>query len=357
MPIASETPRIGARHQLTRLGIGAGVVIPALMLLYVKVGSHGDHAWSDIFAHLRHGPYGDHWLTNVIWMVRLPRLAVVMLVGWILGAVGCAFQAVFRNALAEPYIVGVSSGAATGGALALVAGVSALHSGVGVLMAGFVGGLTSLALVYRLGRAGGRSARVSVSQLLLAGVTVSALLSALLSFILMLAGHDTNRVLGFLLGHTSDASWPKAAILAPVALVGTVLLVRSSRQLAVLSLGDAVATSLGLDPRRVVLHVLLIGTAMTSAAVGAVGIVGFVGLVAPHLARLAFGLDWRVNLPAAAAIGSGLMVVADLIAQRGLAEMAQRPGMEVNVGIVAALIGAPSLLVLLRNTAHHERVQ
>jgi iron complex transport system permease protein len=279
-----------------------------------------------------------------------------MLVGWILGAVGCAFQAVFRNALAEPYIVGVSSGAATGGALALVVGLSALNSGVGVLLAGFVGGLLSLALVYRLGRGRDRSARLSVSQLLLAGVTVSALLSALLSFILMLAGHDTNRVLGFLLGHTSDASWPKAAILAPVALIGTGLLIRASRQLAVLSLGDAVATSLGLDPRRVVLHVLLIGTAMTSAGVGAVGIVGFVGLVAPHLARLIFGLDWRVNLPASAVMGSGLMVLADLIAQRGLAELAQRPGMEVNVGIVAALIGAPSLLVLLRNTAQHERV-
>jgi iron complex transport system permease protein len=166
----------------------------------------------------------------------------------------------------------------------------------------------------------------------------------------MLAGHDTTRILGFLLGHTSDSSWTKVALLFPTLLIGLAFLYLRSRRLNALAVGEASAQRLGVDVNRLTNEILLIGTAMTAAAVGAVGIVGFIGLVAPHLARRLFGVDWRVSLPGSALMGTVVLLAADLIGQRALSEIMHRPGMEVNVGIVSALLGAPSLLILLRRS-------
>lgn len=329
------------------LFVAIPVVTFLLMMVYVRVGSHGDHGFIAIAQQILHGPRGDHYLNDVVWQIRLPRGLTVALVGAILGLVGCAFQALFRNPLADPYIVGVSSGSAVGGALALIFGFGAWLGGAGMLAAGFVGGMISLLLVYGLAR---KNRGVDVQNLLLAGVTVAALLSAVLSFILMLAGHDTTRILGFLLGHTSDSSWTKVALLFPTVLIGLAFLYSRSRRLNALAVGEASAQRLGVDVNRLTNEILLIGTAMTAAAVGAVGIVGFIGLVAPHLARRLFGVDWRVSLPASALMGTVVLLAADLIGQRALSEIMHRPGMEVNVGIVSALLGAPSLLILLRRS-------
>ena len=326
------------------LWITAGLNLLAL-IVYIRVGSHADIPVADLLKQLFAGPTGAHAANDIVWQIRLPRGLAVMLVGALLGAVGSAFQALLRNPLAEPYIVGVSSGAAVGGAMALVAGVAGFAGGLSGMFAGFLGGLAALALVFALAR---RHGQVDVSTLLLAGVAVGALLSAVLSFVLLFAGHDTNRVLGFLLGHTSDMTWQKVAALAPILIVGLAVLLRTSRALNAFALGEGTAQRLGVDVPRLSRTILIAGTAMTAAAVGAVGIVGFVGLVAPHISRRVVGVDWRKSLPMAALVGMLVMLAADLIAQRGLSMLTGKPGMEVNVGIVAAILGAPSVLVLLK---------
>jgi len=342
------TSSVSAPNRVHR-GRRALWIASALNLLalaaYIRIGSHVDIPFAEIARQILAGPEGQGAQHTIVWQIRLPRGIAVMLVGAMLGAVGSAFQALLRNPLAEPYIVGVSSGAAVGGALALVFGVAGFAGGLSGMGAGFIGGLGALALVFALAR---RHGQVDVTTLLLAGVAVGALLSALLSFILLYAGQDTNRVLGFLLGHTSDMTWAKVAALAPILLIGLSLLMATSRALNAFAMGEGTAQRLGVDVPRLSRTILVTGTAMTAATVGAVGIVGFVGLVAPHIARRTVGVDWRVSLPMAALVGMLVMLLADLIAQRGLSLLTGNPGMEVNVGIVAAILGAPSLLILLR---------
>lgn len=350
--VAEYIPLVTARALSQRarlLFIAFPVVSFLLMLVYVRIGAEGNHGTIAIAEQIFRGPTHEHSLNDVVWQLRLPRGLTVALVGAILGLVGCAFQALFRNPLADPYIVGVSSGSAVGGALALIFGFGVWLGGVGMLAAGFVGGMLSLILVYGLAR---KHRMVDVQSLLLAGVTVAALLSAVLSFILMLAGKDTTRILGFLLGHTSDSSWTKVGLLFPTLVIGLAFLYSRSRRLNALAVGEASAERLGVDVKRLTQEILVVGTAMTAAAVGAVGIVGFVGLVAPHLARRIFGVDWRVSLPGSALIGTAVMLLADLIGQRAMSIILGKDigGMEVNVGIVSALLGAPSLLILLRRS-------
>lgn len=328
--------------------------IPILLILvaglHLTSGSSGLLSLSQVLGELAKGPGHEGAANAIVWDIRLPRLLVVVLSGVSLATVGAAFQALFRNPLADPYIVGVSSGAAVGAALAVAFGFGAAFFGLGMVIAGLLTGLLSLALVRALARKRGL---VEMGTLLLAGVTVSALLSALLSLILLLAGQDSGRVLAFLLGHTSDANWPRALALVPFALIGSFWLARQGKKLNALAMGEVTARRLGVETEALGRWLLLVGTLMTAATVGAVGIVGFVGLVGPHVARRLVGVDWRRSLPAAGGVGALLMVASDLIGQRLLPALTGMAGMEVNVGIVAALLGAPSLLVLLRR----ERVE
>lgn len=314
--------------------------------VHLNVGSHGWYGPWVVLHELFRGPLADadHPMNNIIWAIRLPRVLECVCVGGILGAVGSAFQAQFRNPLAEPYVVGVSSGAAVGSALAMVLGFDAWFGGLGAAACGFTTGMLALGLVYALAsRRGG----VDVSTLLLAGVIVGALLSSILSLTILLAGQNSNEVLEMLLGTMSTASFAKDAILFGALAAGSAILVRQTRLLNAFAIGEESAARMGVDVARLRSVVLITGTAMTAAAVGAVGIIGFLGLVAPHISRRVLGVDWRYSLPGSALLGAGLLIVADLIAQRigGLFNVAMT---EVPVGIVTAIIGAPSLLILIR---------
>jgi iron complex transport system permease protein len=259
-----------------------------------------------------------------------------------LALVGSALQAVFRNPLAEPYVVGVSSGASVGGAIALVTGFGAgwtgLARGLGLMIGAFPGGLIALFFVFALAR---RRGVVNAQTLLLAGVVTGSMLNAVLTFVLTLGGMDTNQILQWLLGSMTPAFWSKDNLLTSVLLIGAGILIGFSKQLNAFALGEDTAQRLGVNVGRLKLVVLVTSTAMVSACVGACGVIGFVGLVAPHVARRTLGVDWRISL-----IGSGflasLLLIADFLAQRTL------PGGELQVGIVTAIIGAPFLLVLLR---------
>lgn len=300
---------------------------------------------STVLHELLGGPHGKNPTNLVVWQIRMPRAIACLLLGGILGTVGSAFQAQLRNPLADPYIVGVSSGAAVGGAAAVVFGFGASVGGLGTMLAGFISGLGSLALVYWLSR---RRGVVDVTSLLLAGVVIGTLLSAVLSLLLLASGRDQGVVLSWLLGSTTPAFWPQNLLLAIVLFIGGLVLFRETRKLNAFALGDEVAQRVGVDTVRLTRVVLLAGTAMTAAAVGAHGIIGFLGLVSPHISRRVFGVDWRRSLPGSMLIGMALLLLADLLSQRGVSSITGVPGMEVPVGIVTAILGAPSLLILMR---------
>lgn len=321
-----------------------GVVI--LYWVHLNVGSSTWFTPLAILNELRKGP-NDSSNSLIIWTLRLPRAMECLLVGATLGVVGSAFQAQFRNPLADPYIVGVSSGAAVGGVLSLVFGFGGWLGGLGMTLSGFAFGLGSLALVILLAQ---RRGRVDPSSLLLSGVVIGSFMSAILSVSLLAAGRDTNQVLSWLLGSMVEATWPHVIVLAVTLGIGVPILFRQTRRMNALALGEEVAQRLGVDAARLRTVILTTGTAMTAAAVGTVGIVGFLGLVAPHIARRVVGVDWRWSLPGSGLIGACLLLSSDLIAQRGVSALTGQIGLEIPVGIVTAILGAPTLLALLRKS-------
>ena len=316
-----------------------------VFLVYIGIGSFAWLTPAEVVHELLRGPYHDDANNNIVWLIRLPRGLYCLFVGGILGVVGSAFQAQLRNRLAEPYVIGVSSGAAVGGALALLLGFGSAFAGLGMSVMGFITGMLSLALVIGIARRGGVIER---GTLLLAGVLVGSLLSAVLTMVLLAAGQDTNRLLYWLMGSMSFAFFPQAGILAATLAIGFAILMAQARHLNALAFGEATAQRLGVDVRKLTRIVLVTGTAMTSVTVGTVGIIGFLGLVAPHVARRVVGVDWRWSLPASMLCGSILLILADLIAQRGLPLITHIVGQEPPVGIVTALVGAPVLLFLLK---------
>ena len=297
------------------------------------------------------GPVEGDSANTVVWAIRLPKALYCVLAGGILGVVGSAFQALFRNPLAEPYTIGVSSGAAVGGAMAQIIGLDAGLAFLGTPLLGFVGGMLSLVLVLALAR---RKSGEDTTTLLLAGVVVSSLLSAVLSVIILMSGADTNRLMRWLLGSTSPQFWERVGVLAAVLVVGITVLYPLTKRLNALAIGEVSTRRLGIDPNRLRWTVLIVGTAMAATAVGTVGAIAFLGLVAPHIARKLMGVDWRWSLPGSLAVGASLMIAADVIAQRLLPWAGQvltgkeLLATELPVGVVTALIGAPSLIMLLR---------
>jgi iron complex transport system permease protein len=303
-----------------------GAVLLALAL-YIALGGSVPLSLVEVVRQLFLGDTGEAGPNAILWRVRLPRAVACGLVGAMLGAVGCSFQALFRNPLADPYVVGVSSGAAVGGTLAVLLG---WEQGLAQPALAFVFGLGALGLVMAIGRKAGSGS----SSLLLAGVVTGAMLAAWVTLNLSLAGQDSGRVLRWLLGSTTPMFWDRVAWLAVVCV---------SRKLNAVAVSEFMAARQGVDTARVGRIVLIVGAAMVAATVGMVGMIGFVGLVAPHIARRIFGSDLRTTLPGSALIGALLLMAADVAAQR------IQPGTELPLGAVTAVLGAPFLLVLLKS--------
>lgn len=308
------------------------------VLLHLWIGGSSSIHPLELLQTILKGPRGDEPATLIVWQIRLPRIVTAVAAGALLGSVGAAFQALFRNPLAEPYIIGVSSGAALGGTLAILTGLSGVMAGLALPFFGFVGGMGALALVMALARAaGGRR----VETLLLAGVVLGSLLSALVSVTLVMAGEDTNTVLRWLMGSITPAEWSRGGILWGFLAVLLPLLWAYGRRLNALAISESAASLAGVKVKQVQTVVLVAGTAGASAAVGTCGVIPFLGLVAPHMVRRIIGEDIRILLPASALAGGGLLVLADLAAQQ------LKRGTELPVGAVTALLGAPILLWLL----------
>jgi iron complex transport system permease protein len=270
----------------------------------------------------------------IVTGIRLPRIALGALVGVALASAGTVMQGFFRNPMADPSIVGVSSGAATG-AVAVIAFPLAVP--FGLQTAAFVGGLAAAGAVYAIATENGRT---PVATLLLAGVALQTFLGAVVSYMLLHAGEGLERAVYWLMGHLHTSSWGKVGAALPVVLVGVVLLAAYARDLNVLLLGEADAHTLGIEVERTKRLLLVVSTLVTAAAVAVSGVIGFVGLVVPHVMRLIVGPDHRILLPTSALAGGAFLVAADTLARAGPAQ--------VPVGIVTAAVGAPFFLYLLR---------
>ncbi|HQP33767.1 MAG TPA: iron ABC transporter permease [Polyangiaceae bacterium] len=276
--------------------------------------------------------------------VRLPRIALAAVAGGGLAAVGVAFQAVLRNPLAEPYVLGVSGGAALGATVAIVAagGMAATALGLLVPAAALAGGLGATALVYAVARAGGSSSGASI---LLAGVIVNAIAGALITFIKTLVSASKAQELLFWLMGFLDVPSPVTLLMLVVYVgVGAAVLVADSGRMNLLSLGDEPAQHLGVDVKGLERRVYLACSLVVGAIVSVTGLIGFVGLVVPHALRRVLGPDHRVLVPVSLLAGGAMLVLCDLVSRAAF----QWLGTEPPVGAVTALVGGPVFLLLLR---------
>lgn len=270
---------------------------------------------------------------TIVVMYRLPRIMLAAIVGFALAAAGTVMQGFFRNPLADPAIIGVSSGAAVGAVLAITA---PMLLPFGLRPAAFIGGIAAAALVYVIATQDGRT---PVATLLLAGIAIQTFLGAVISYLLLHSGESMQEVVYWLMGHLHTSSWSEVAFAGPVTAILFVGLAIYARDLNVLLLGEEEAQHLGVPAERVKRILLALSSAITAVGVAVSGVIGFVGLIVPHMLRLIVGPDHRILLPTAAIGGAAFLVAADTIARTGTAEAP--------VGIITAAVGAPFFLYLL----------
>jgi iron complex transport system permease protein len=277
----------------------------------------------------------------ILWQVRAPRVVLAALVGAMLASAGSAYQGVFRNPLADPYLLGVAAGAGLGVTLA-VAYAGASSGGEVLPLAAFAGALLAVAGAYALARSVGSMAGAGV--LILAGVAVAAFMTALQTFAQQQHSETLQVVYSWILGGFDTADWRDVALIAPYVAVSSAVIVAHRRILDVLSLGDDEASALGVNVRRVRLVIVLAATAGTAAAVAVSGLIGFVGIIVPHTIRQLVSSSYRAIVPLSLLAGAGFLVGADVIARSALAPA------EVPIGVVTAVFGAPFFAVVLMRT-------
>jgi iron complex transport system permease protein len=276
------------------------------------------------------------YLETILWDLRLPHAILIALTGAALAGSGASFQGLFRNPLADPYLIGVASGAGLGAIVVMSIPQAGRYL---VPMGAFLGGWGSIAAVYWLARVG---RMVPLTTLILAGVAIGSFASALTSFLMLISDQMVLQAMGFLLGSSTVSGWEPLAIALPYFSLGLTLLTLSGYSLNVLQFGEEQAKQLGLAVERVKLFVIISASLTTAAAVSFSGVIGFVGLVVPHIIRLLWGGDYKKLIPLSILGGGTLLLISDLLARTVMA-----PGY-LPVGIVTALIGAPFFLWILR---------
>lgn len=281
-------------------------------------------------------------LARTIVELRVPRVLLAALVGGGLGLAGATFQALLRNPLAEPYILGISGGAATGAVTVLALGVTLLGPFT-LPLAAFAGALLAIVLVFRVAQVAGH--HLDVRVLLLAGVVVGAFFSAAIALILSLSEADTVRsAMLWMLGSVAGASWRDVAVVALYTVPAALALIALARPLDLLSVGEESAAYLGADVERVKKTAYLVASLLTAAGVSVAGVIGFVGLVIPHALRLIVGSGHRTLLPLSFVVGAAFLMLADLGAR------ALFGATEIPIGVVTAFVGVPVFLLLLRRS-------
>lgn len=338
LPKATHSLRWRSRlYSITGLALLLGVVMvvaSAVGSTHIPIGT----IWGILLSRLPFIDITPAWSAateTIIVDIRLPRVLLAGLVGAALGVAGAAYQGLFRNPLADPYLIGVAQGAALGAVIGFVtpwpvAGIPALA---------FLGGLMAVGAVYSLARVG---KTLPVTTLILAGVALGAFLASITSYLMIVSGDRLHGIISWLMGRFSLGNWEQVWIVAPSVIIGMAVIWLHARPLNVMQLDEEQAQQLGINVEQVKLILLVAATLITAAAVSFVGTIGFVGIIVPHAVRLIWGPDHRFLLPLATLAGAGFLILADTVARTVLAPT------EIPVGVITAFVGAPFFLYLLR---------
>jgi iron complex transport system permease protein len=336
-------------HGAHRLWIPASFVVLLCALLGgVMIGPAGPQWWRVPLELLDRLPFVtiDSGLTAtewaIVWNIRAPRVVLAALVGSTLSLAGASYQGVFRNPLVDPYLLGVAAGAGLGATVVIT--VNRAGSSTWIIdplpLAAFIGGLVAVLVTYVVGsRVSGE--RTSTT-LVLAGVAVTSLTTALQTFLLQRNSDVVRQVYSWILGRLSSATWSDVRLVLPYVILSTIALLFHRRLLDVLRVGDEEATALGVDVSRVRLVVVIAATLGTAAVVAVSGLIGFVGIIVPHAVRLVVGASYRIVMPMCILVGAAFLILAD-IPGRVLDNPAETP-----IGVVTAFLGAPFFLLILR---------
>jgi iron complex transport system permease protein len=279
----------------------------------------------------------------ILWELRMPRVALGAIVGAMLAIAGGSYQGSFRNPLADPYLLGAAAGAGLGATIAFVYGAALPSGPIDTLpLLAFVGGVAGVAATYAIGYSV-KAGRTPVT-LILAGVAVAAFLTAVQTYLQQRNAETLREVYGWILGRLSTVGWGEVWLVLPYVVVSTIVILLGARRLDVLSVGDDEAVTLGVNPPRVRLVMVLAATLGTAAVVAVSGLIGFVGIIVPHAVRIVFGSSYRVVLPLSVVFGATFLILADLLA-RTVASPAEIP-----IGVITAFFGAPFFALVLRSS-------
>ncbi len=288
----------------------------------------------------------DDSLKVIVLRLRMPRIVMAIIAGGTLSVIGASLQALFRNPLADPYIIGISSGAALGATSTFfLERITGKFFVFYLPFFSFFGALLTMFLVYRISLVG---VKVIIENLLLSGIIVGFIASALITLIIAFAGREVHDILFWLMGDLSHTTWQQIFIIIGPIVFGVSYILRLSQDLNAMSLGEEVAYNLGINPERLKRSVFFISSFLIGAIVSFSGIIGFVGLIIPHIIRLMVGSDHKVVLPASILMGSTFLLLCDDIARTVIAPR------ELPIGVITSLIGAPVFIYLLKRVGYNE---
>ncbi|MEK8127975.1 iron ABC transporter permease [Paenibacillus filicis] len=350
---SAAATRIAAEGRFPLIVLGLAVLLLVSVTLAVMLGPvriEPSTVWKIAFSHI---PGVDQWLEpqwskaqgNIIWDIRFPRVLLGAVVGGGLAVVGTVIQALTRNPLSDPYILGVSSGASAAATLVILFGAFQVFGSYALSVSAFLGSLLAIVLVYMLARVGGS---LSNTRLLLAGIAVSMMLSALTSFIVTMAPKEEGirSAMFWMMGSLTGAKWSYLSLPSFLVVAGTAYLMLQYRSLNALLMGEETAVTLGVHMDRFRKVLVIVASLLTGVIVAVSGAIGFIGLMIPHLVRLLVGSDHRRVLPVSMLLGASFMIWADVFARLVLAPE------ELPVGIVTALCGGPFFIWLLRRSSY-----
>ncbi len=291
---------------------------------------------SDIFLCLIHSDQSIY--TDIVWTYTMPRIVIALVIGAGLAICGAAMQALFKNPMASPYILGLSSGASVGASIAMLFAIPFIPELIAAPVMAFIFCMMTTFLVYGLAKGTGM---ISTESLILIGMAISALFSAVVSLLTVLAGEKMSNIVFWTMGSLAQYNWDKVLIVMPIIILGSLMVMSYARELNAIMLGDAHAKDLGIEVKKVRLTILLITSVITASCVAFTGVIGFVGLVIPHIVRLLMGPDNRYMMPFSIAAGALFLLICDYISR-----IAFSGGVLPN-GVVTAMIGAPYFIYLI----------
>lgn len=280
-------------------------------------------------------------MESIIWNIRLPRILLGFITGAALALCGSSYQGIFQNPMADPFILGVSSGAALGASIGIICNFSQGFLGMnGTTIMAFIGSFATIIMVYTISRVG---RKVPVANLLLSGIAVSQTLAAFMSILMIFNQQSMSQIMFWTMGSLNGVGWKEILTVLPYVIVGIILLLFSSRELDVILMGEDTAVQLGVNVEFVKKKILIVSSVVTAAVVSVTGIIGFVGLLVPHVVRLFTGPKHKLLMPVSILVGGTFLILCDTLSRSLVAQ-------EIPVGIITAACGGPFFLFLLRNS-------